>query len=182
MGVMKAPAAPLQVESPPKQRIENEKNKKVSFNDPEAKKSKSTNPRQIVPGVLVVSNEVMSTPPKSATKPSGRDSIEQSVEKSSPQSNSSHTNDSGIVESGVSHRDQLEYLAQVMGITVSYTDFPKGNHTEFLSIVSLSTDPPHMSHGSGSSRDESRDHAALKALTALTELGLDNVKPKVSSK
>lgn len=187
MGVMKAPTA--SAESPPKekQRNENDKNKKVSFNDPENKKSKSTNPRQIVPGILLVSsNESFTTPTKSTTtvvasvSPTKETTEQQpATEKSSsPQSNTSSTNDSGIVESGVSPRDQLNYLAQIMGFTVSYSDFPKGNHTEFLSLVTLSTDPPHMSHGNGSSRDESRDHAAMKALTALSELGLDNVKPK----
>lgn len=190
MGVMKAPPV---TESPPKerQRNDNERNRKVSFNDPENKKSKSTNPRQIVPGILLVSpssSETFTTPTKSVTPAAAavKETTEQqqpqqptAIEKSSsPHSNNSSNNDSGITESGVSPRDQLNYLAQLMGFTVSYSDFPKGNHTEFLSLVTLSTDPPHMSHGSGSSRDESRDHAAMKALTALSELGLDNVKPK----
>jgi double-stranded RNA-binding protein Staufen len=185
MGVMKAPA--VSVESPPKerQRSDSERNKKVSFNDPENKKSKSTNPRQIVPGILLVSSsETFATPTKPTTTAAATKEIEQppqqpAAEKSSsPQSINSSNNDSGITESGVSPRDQLNYLAQLMGFTVSYSDFPKGNHTEFLSLVTLSTEPPHMSHGAGSSRDESRDQAAMKALTALSELGLDNVKPK----
>lgn len=188
MGVMKAPS--VSAESPPKERhrSDSERNKKVSFNDPENKKSKSTNPRQIVPGILLVSsNETFTSPTKPVTTVAVKETTEQQqqpqapqpVEKSSsPQSNNSSNNDSGITESGVSPRDQLNYLAQLMGFTVSYSDFPKGNHTEFLSLVTLSTEPPHMSHGSGSSRDESRDHAAMKALTALSELGLDNVKPK----
>lgn len=184
MGVMPAPQA--SIESPPKerQRIDSDKNKKVSFNDPDFKKSKSTNPRQIVPGILLVSpNETFVTPSKPTTtaiapSTASKETTEQPVEKSSsPHSNNSSNNDSGIVESAVSPCEQLNYLAKLMGFAVSYNSFPKGNHTEFLTLVTLTTDPPHMSHGNGSSRDESRDNAALKALTALSELGLDNVKP-----
>lgn len=203
MGVLKAssiivpePGAP----SKEKQQQQFDRNKKVSFIEPDSikKSSKSTNPRQIAPGILIVSStsdESFSTPTKStttavATAGTSKDTTTTSTssadhnasEKStSPHSNASN-NDSGIGENGVSSRDQLNYLAQLIGFQVSYSDFPKGNHTEFLSLVTLTTDPPHMSHGSGSSIDESRDHAALKALGALSELGLDNVKPKVSSK
>lgn len=208
MGVMQAPV--VSAESPPKERqrsdrgdridrgdrsdrSDGEKNRKVSFNDSD-KKSKSTNPRQIVPGILLVSSsESFSTPTLKQTPTTSqatviaKETTEQQVQPpaekpSSPHSNNSSNNDSGIAESVVSPRDQLNYLAQLMGFTVSYADFPKGNHTEFLTLVTLSTEPPQMSHGNGSSRDESRDHAALKALTALSELGLDNVKPKGSSK
>lgn len=193
MGVMQPP--PASAESPPKERREridrnDDKNRKVSFNDPDGKRSKSTNPRQIVPGILLVSpNENFTTPTKPANaSPSAATTSKEPTEQpaaeksSSPLSNNSSTTDSGIAESGVSPRDQLNYLAQLMGFKISYSDFPKGNHTEFLSLVTLTTEPPHMSHGNGSTRDESRDSAALKALTALSQLGLDNVKPKDSSK
>lgn len=97
----------------------------------------------------------------------------------SPSNSVASNNDSGICEAGgVSPRDQLNYLAQLIGFQVSYSDFPKGNHTEFLSLATLSTDPPQMAHGSGHNIDESRDQAASKALSVLSEMGLDNVKPK----
>lgn len=97
----------------------------------------------------------------------------------SPSNSVVSNNDSGICEAGgVSPRDQLNYLAQLIGFQVSYSDFPKGNHTEFLSLATLSTDPPQMAHGSGHNIDESRDQAASKALSVLSEMGLDNVKPK----
>lgn len=205
MGVLKTSSIANEIAAKEKQQQQQfERNKKVSFNEPDANKrssSKSTNPRQIAPGILIVnsSDESFSTPTKSTVAPlnnkesptkttttaaSSTTSSDHPVaaEKStSPHSNVSN-NDSGIGENGVSPRDQLNYLAQLIGFQVSYSDFPKGNHTEFLSLVTLTTDPPHMSHGSGSSIDESRDHAALKALGALSELGLDNVKPKISSK
>lgn len=195
MGVLKTSSIANEIAAKEKQQ-QFERNKKVSFNEPDATKrssSKSTNPRQIAPGILIVSDESFSTPTKStatisntkeppATTSSTSENHPVAAEKStSPHSNVSN-NDSGIGENGVSPRDQLNYLAQLIGFQVSYSDFPKGNHTEFLSLVTLTTDPPHMSHGSGSSIDESRDHAALKALGALSELGLDNVKPKISSK
>ena len=175
-------------ESKEKSRSEAEKAKKVQFIEPEAvkktpKPSTSTGGRQIVPGLLIVSSDsdTFSTPTKAVTTTAKTLSpeVNEAAEKVSTSPSSTTSNqDSGIGENGVSPRDQLNYLAQLIGFTVNYSDFPKGNHSEFLSLVTLTTDPPHMSHGSGSNVDESRDHAALKALGVLSELGLDNVKPK----
>lgn len=44
-----------------------------------------------------------------------------------------------------------------------------------MSLVSLNTDPPQIFHGSGNCPDASKDQAAMCALRALSELGLDNV-------
>ncbi|XP_067010625.2 double-stranded RNA-binding protein Staufen homolog 2 isoform X2 [Anabrus simplex] len=74
-------------------------------------------------------------------------------------------------------KDQLMYLAQLLGFQVQFSDFPKGNHSEFLSLVSLSTEPPQVCHGAGSTTDASHDQAALTALRALSEMGLDAVAP-----
>lgn len=74
-------------------------------------------------------------------------------------------------------RANLCYLAEVMGLQLQFTDFPKGiNKTEFLSLASLSTNPPHVSHGAGATIDASHDMAALTALRAIAEMGMD-VKP-----
>ncbi|PSN36981.1 Double-stranded RNA-binding protein Staufen [Blattella germanica] len=54
-------------------------------------------------------------------------------------------------------KDQLLYLAQLLGFQVQFSDFPKGNHSEFLSLVSLSTDPPQVCHGAGQTTDASHD-------------------------
>jgi double-stranded RNA-binding protein Staufen len=158
-----------------------------------SKTSSNSSGRQIVPGLILVStiDNTFTTPSKPTTvsaKSLNADHVADShlatntvaVEKtsSSPNSNNSSANDSGIIELSANPRQELNYLAQLIGFTVSYSDFPKANHTEFLSLVTLSTDPPHMSHGSGTTVDESRDHAALKALGVLSELGIDNVKPK----
>ncbi|XP_043244271.1 double-stranded RNA-binding protein Staufen homolog 2-like isoform X2 [Amphibalanus amphitrite] len=79
------------------------------------------------------------------------------------------------VVSSVRPKQQLLYLAKVLGFQVQFTDIPRGNKSEFLSLVSLSTQPPQMSHGSGPTVEAAHDQAALTALTGLTELGLDNV-------
>ena len=47
------------------------------------------------------------------------------------------------VGQGVSPKEQLAYLSQVLGFTVTYTDFPKKG--EYLSLVSLSTTPAQVS-------------------------------------
>lgn len=188
MGIGKA-TPPPETPSKERSRAEIEKAKKVQFIEPEvAKKPAKTSPsptgsngRQIVPGLLLVSSssEGLTTPSKPVTTTAKAPSSDDSIEKVSTSPSSTASNqDSGIGETGASTRDQLAYLAQLIGFTVSYSDFPKGNHKEFLSLVTLSTDPPQMSHGSGTSVDESRDHAAMKALSVLSELGLDNVKPK----
>ncbi|KAG8226604.1 hypothetical protein J437_LFUL007296 [Ladona fulva] len=77
-------------------------------------------------------------------------------------------------------KDQLMYLAQLLNFQVQFSDFPKG-HSEFLSLVSLSTEPPQVCHGAGKTTDASHDQAALTALRALSELGLDSVTSSGSS-
>ncbi|XP_037793794.1 double-stranded RNA-binding protein Staufen homolog 1-like [Penaeus monodon] len=72
-------------------------------------------------------------------------------------------------------KDQLMYLAQILSLQVQFTDFPKGNKSEYLSLVSLSTSPPHVSHGAGPTIDDSHDQACLTALRALAKMGLDTV-------
>jgi len=68
------------------------------------------------------------------------------------------------------------YLASVLGFQVQFNDFPKGSKNEYLSLVSLSTTPPQVHHGSGPSLEHSHNEAALRALNALADVGLDNVK------
>ncbi|XP_012226621.1 double-stranded RNA-binding protein Staufen homolog 2 isoform X2 [Linepithema humile] len=77
---------------------------------------------------------------------------------------------------GVSPRDQLHYLSQLFHFSVEFSDFPKGvsMNKEYLSLVSLSTDPPQVCHGNGATIAQSRDQAALRALRTLSKLGLDN--------
>lgn len=75
----------------------------------------------------------------------------------------------------LSYKQQLMYLADVLGFKVQFTDFPRGNKSEYLTLVSLSTTPPHVSHGAGENLEESHDQASLTALRALAELGLDAV-------
>lgn len=74
---------------------------------------------------------------------------------------------------GVSPKEQLAYLSQVLGFTVTYNDFPKKG--EYLSLVSLSTTPPQVSHGAGSTLEGSHNNAALTALRTLANTGLDTV-------
>nr|XP_029709782.1 double-stranded RNA-binding protein Staufen homolog 2 [Aedes albopictus] len=78
-------------------------------------------------------------------------------------------------------KKQLMYLAQLLKFEVMFSDFPKGNHGEYLTLVTLSTEPPQLCHGSGASLEESHDEAARGALEILSKIGLDNVKPKGSS-
>uniref|UniRef100_A0A182PQF2 DRBM domain-containing protein n=1 Tax=Anopheles epiroticus TaxID=199890 RepID=A0A182PQF2_9DIPT len=78
-------------------------------------------------------------------------------------------------------KEQLLYLAQLLKFEVQFSDFPKGNHGEYLTLVILSTEPPQLCHGSGASLQESHDAAARGALEILSKIGLDNVKPKATA-
>ncbi|XP_058167694.1 double-stranded RNA-binding protein Staufen homolog [Anopheles ziemanni] len=78
-------------------------------------------------------------------------------------------------------KEQLLYLAQLLKFEVQFSDFPKGNHGEYLTLVILSTEPPQLCHGSGASLKESHDEAARGALEILSKIGLDNVKPKAAT-
>jgi hypothetical protein len=42
-------------------------------------------------------------------------------------------------------------------------------------LVSLSTNPPQVSHGAGTTIEASHDAAALTALRSLAEMGIDSV-------
>ncbi|ETN65954.1 hypothetical protein AND_002263 [Anopheles darlingi] len=79
------------------------------------------------------------------------------------------------------NKEQLLYLAQLLKFEVQFSDFPKGNHGQYLTLVVLTTEPPQMCHGSGASLQESQDEAARCALEMLAKIGLDNVKPKTAS-
>ncbi|KAF9423248.1 hypothetical protein HW555_001317 [Spodoptera exigua] len=70
-------------------------------------------------------------------------------------------------------KDQLMYLSQLLGFSVQFSDFPKRNHGEYLSLVSLSTEPPVMCHGGGPSTAHSHEQCSRAALRALTLMGLD---------
>lgn len=70
------------------------------------------------------------------------------------------------------------FFLNIIFFQVQFSDFPKGNHGDFLTLATLTTEPPQLCHGAGNSIDASHDQAAIKALEILTELGLDNVKPK----
>lgn len=184
MGIGKSATLELKEKS----KAEAEKAKKVQFIEPEAPKkpvkpAPGSSGRQIVPGLLIVSSasEGFTTPTKTVTTTANTlapETAEPTTDKASSPSSTTSNQDSGIGESGVSPRDQLSYLGQLIGFTVSYSDFPKGNHSEFLSLVTLSTEPAHMSHGSGSNVSESRADAAMKALGYISDIGLDNIKPK----
>ncbi|CAD7015114.1 unnamed protein product [Ceratitis capitata] len=75
---------------------------------------------------------------------------------------------------GVNMKDQLLYLAKLLGFEVNFSDFPKANHSEYLTIVTLSSNPPQICHGMGTNAEESQDDAAKNALKLLSELGLNN--------
>lgn len=112
---------------------------------------------------------------KAGTSPTADALIGKSGGTKSPQQTN---NKQAAATQGIRSKDQLLYLAQLLGVQVQFSDFPKANHEMYLTLVSLSTTPPQVCHGEGPTTEASHEKAALEALTVLSELGLDNVIPK----
>ncbi|CAH1736761.1 unnamed protein product [Aphis gossypii] len=118
------------------------------------------NGRQIAPGVLLVSPDTSIT-----NKPSqGNDGVPLvSVA-------SNMANDFSVIN--FQPTQQLDYFSQMLGFKVQYSEFPKGNHKDYLTLVSLSTMPPQICQGSGSTLENSRNAAALNAISSLVNLNI----------
>ncbi|KRK00033.1 maternal effect protein staufen isoform X2 [Drosophila yakuba] len=93
---------------------------------------------------------------------------------SSSNTESSSNSTSNTQSAGVHMKEQLLYLSKLLDFEVNFSDYPKGNHNEFLTIVTLSTHPPQICHGVGKSSEESQNDAASNALKILSKLGLNN--------
>ncbi|KAF7997423.1 hypothetical protein HCN44_005994 [Aphidius gifuensis] len=123
--------------------------------------------RQLVPGLLLVDGGQDS-------KISSGPSVQAVAEELREQQQTSPP--------GISPKEQLTYLAQLLNFQVEFSDFPKGVHKEFLSLVSLNTHPPQVCHGHGPTTSASRDQAARTALRTLSKLGLDSVTSTQNNK
>ncbi|CAG9581119.1 unnamed protein product [Danaus chrysippus] len=125
--------------------------------------------RQPVPGVILMDYHTRSGQPP---QPNG-------VSESSATANGVPVCPESVSAGGIpgtntpGAKDQLMYLAELLGFTVQFSDFPKRNHGEYLSLVSLSTEPPVMCHGGGASTAHSHEQCARAALRALALMGLD---------
>ncbi|XP_070208413.1 double-stranded RNA-binding protein Staufen homolog isoform X2 [Littorina saxatilis] len=72
-----------------------------------------------------------------------------------------------LTKAGSKPEEQAVALSEYLGIAIKFEEFSKSNSTEFLTRVTLSTSPPQVYHGTGPSRESSRDAAALSALQTL---------------
>nr|XP_016929161.1 maternal effect protein staufen [Drosophila suzukii] len=111
------------------------------------------------------------------TEPSNSNTADSSSSNTGNGSNnteSSSNSASNTQSAGVHMKEQLLYLSKLLDFEVHFSDYPKGNHKEFLTIVTLSTNPPQICHGVGKSSEESQNDAASNALKILSKLGLNN--------
>ncbi|XP_071963984.1 double-stranded RNA-binding protein Staufen homolog 2-like isoform X2 [Antedon mediterranea] len=74
-------------------------------------------------------------------------------------------------------KTQLEYLGQLQGLGVHFQDFPKSNKSEFMSLVSVTTSPKLVAHGSGPTTEASHDAASMTALKLLSEMDKQHEMP-----
>ncbi|XP_050549104.1 double-stranded RNA-binding protein Staufen homolog 2 isoform X1 [Daktulosphaira vitifoliae] len=129
---------------------------KTNFDSPKK------NGRQIAPGVLLV------LPETSVVNKPNEDGIPLVSVASNMASDLSVTN--------IRPSKQLDYFSKMLGFKVQYSDFPKGNHKDYLTLVSLSTIPPQICHGSGTTLEQSQDAAALNAISSLINLNLQGTE------
>ncbi|CAG7710003.1 unnamed protein product [Allacma fusca] len=132
--------------------------------------SKITSARQIVPGVLVLKSGATSQTSSSPSTSPAVAAQEMVKVNAMVQQPAQYKPLDGI--------GKLAYLAELLGICVSYSDFPKKN--EFLSVASLGTNPPHVAHGIGPTREEAQNSAAVQILEELSSSDLDNVSSSSS--
>ncbi|KAL0268852.1 UNVERIFIED_CONTAM: hypothetical protein PYX00_010660 [Menopon gallinae] len=172
------------------------KDRKVTFMDSE-KPSDGTGGslgRQLKPGIYVMSGDQHSSSVNTVSSPISLQTTA-TIAKELLKGGNSPTADALVQKATVSKssnsqsvahafrpKDQLLYLADLLNFQVQFSNFPKGNHSEFLSLVTMSTNPSHVCHGSGPTIEESQDQAALTALRALSEMGVDSVTPQNPSK
>ncbi|KAF6213477.1 hypothetical protein GE061_011197 [Apolygus lucorum] len=158
-------------------------NKQVRFSDEKpASSAGGSVGRQLVPGLLLMkdnkaSNGNPNAPHKGMALKTATIAKEYLSNGNSPTADALAGNKRPKAGPVVRPTDQLIYLAHVLNFQIQFSDFPKGNHSEFLSLVSVATDPPQVCHGSGATIDLSHDQAALNALRCLSEMGLDSISP-----
>lgn len=70
---------------------------------------------------------------------------------------------------------ELEKRSQQLGFRFQFSDFPKGNNTGFLSLLSLTTDPAKVCYGVGDTVESSQDRAALSALENIYKTELTSI-------
>merc|ERR1719189_1719829 len=171
-----------------------EKGRKLTFVDEVSNGSGTNGGRQLVPGLLYIDDKApkYKTPPIVSGAPvsqqvngacNGHGGQAATIAAELLRGGTSPTAEALVVPQnmpqlppqgqGVSPKEQLAYLSQVLGFSVSYTDFPKKG--EYLSLVSLSTNPPQVSHGAGATLEGSHNNAAHTALKTLASNGLDTV-------
>ncbi|XP_057377966.1 double-stranded RNA-binding protein Staufen homolog 2-like isoform X2 [Daphnia carinata] len=122
--------------------------------------------RQMVPGLLLIGT----TPGKKMdlcrnTNTPALAGIQESSQPVIPPKNSG----------GLRPEIRLRYLAQVLEYELEFSDFPKGKKGDFVSLVTLNTNPPQVSHGLGATLEEAHDNAASNMLKLIAEGALDDM-------
>ncbi|KAL1109942.1 hypothetical protein AAG570_014099, partial [Ranatra chinensis] len=142
-------------------------NKQVRFSDEKiAANGAGVHGRQLAPGLLLVPGDTKATngqiPPQCVNlKASAAIAQEYLADGSSPTADAlGHNRGAAPPKGAIRPKEQLSYLAKLSNFHIQFSDFPKGNHSEFLSLVTLDTDPPHVCHGAGATVDISQDQVS----------------------
>ncbi|KAL8575957.1 hypothetical protein ACOMHN_051975 [Nucella lapillus] len=83
-----------------------------------------------------------------------------------------------LSRAGPQAESQAVALADFLNIPIKFEEFTKSNSSgEYLTRVTLSTQPPQLYHGTGHSRETSRDAAALSTIQILLALAAPTSSP-----
>ncbi|XP_046444046.1 double-stranded RNA-binding protein Staufen homolog isoform X1 [Daphnia pulex] len=121
--------------------------------------------RQMVPGLLLLGGgQSRKIDSPFITDSSNATGIKETTQSSRPPKTSG----------GLRPEIRLRYLAQVLEYEVEFSDFPKGKKGDFVSLVTLNTNPPQVSHGLGATLEEAHDNAASNMMKLLSEGSQDD--------
>ncbi|XP_065226567.1 double-stranded RNA-binding protein Staufen homolog [Planococcus citri] len=190
----------LGLEATPKEKPSPKPAENTNDNDNQSSTANSTpkhmvNGKQIAPGLLLVPNANLSNKQNSKKSPSSNATDTKltngnaaSYDQSSPSTpkypagNNKHKFFANMnIQKNIA-KEQLNRLADTFGYEVEFSDFPKGrHHREYLSLVTLNTNPPQTCYGSGDSTESAQNEAAFNALSMITDMGIENIFTKKCS-
>jgi len=146
--------------------------------------------KNVVPGINLYSNKLheipgMKEPPKSVLQNGANNKQKEAFDSKLESKDSPHRKDSQSQSKNkksdspqkfdLKPKSHLLTLSQQMAFSFQFSDFPKTNHSGFISLVSLTTDPPKVCYGVGETSSQAQDKAALSALGSLYKTQLAHI-------
>uniref|UniRef100_A0A1B6KRJ9 DRBM domain-containing protein n=1 Tax=Graphocephala atropunctata TaxID=36148 RepID=A0A1B6KRJ9_9HEMI len=153
-----------------KHRLSSSESKKKEFSEENTILKK----KSLVPGLNLNSKKFAKLDDASPLN-DGKTKEPADIDKKISKSKDDTKNKQGRKMSSIRPKTELQKLAQQLGFRFQFSDFPKLNNTGFVSLVSLTTDPPKVCYGTGATTENSQDRASLSALENLYKNQLNTI-------